>query len=141
MLNLTEKRKIEQLIQDDIEASHARLKQKYNEKQSELTREAVANPPKALVARWHKLQAEWKKLQDDIKESGYNFEKRYDNSLDVKLSWDDTLPKKLKDLKKEAEEKEVKFQKIRRDFLIRLYADEDTKVLLSELEAELKKLE
>ena len=139
-LNMEEKRKLEKLLLTDIDSAVGQYEKQTGAKRSELVEKLAKNPP-AEVKKLYEghLLALRQKEQIDSKLYAAGYDIAYDGKLRVKTGGEVTP--QLKAFNDRAEEMLQSLKSLKRNYVIKLFADHaDTQSLFASLASDLERL-
>ena len=124
-LNLQEKRRIENLVFQEIEDSIRKLISKRSDARDELKEKLIKNPPapvKKLQEEIVKLESEIETKKEELEKEGYRL--GYENALTIR-EHGDYVNKELVAFQEESDRRRKALENLRKEFVVKTYADSD----------------
>lgn len=141
-LNLEEKRRIEKLLLADIEKRIEEYQKERETGKEELIKKLEDNIPQQIqkvFAEYKKAKKESQEKDKYIEKMGYHI-RNWDDEEKVRVNtYSDEMPAELKKFNTETEQTKMTLEKLKREFTLKLYAEDVAEVqnLFGELEKKL----
>lgn len=142
-MNLQEKKKLDKIIIEDIDRGIDKFNSRRNAERSKLEKKLLTTGEVGKMAiKFRTLYTELKTIENRLEKLGFDVSS-YSGTVSVSNSsyGSSEKPAEIREFNKETHEKRERIEALKKQFALRLYADnEEAKALFASLEAQIAKL-